>query len=780
MPMPIRSLPPSASISDFDLENGPSLAEVQLREYWRIVLKYRRVLAAIIIACTLLATIYAFTLTPRYTGRARIRISTYEPVLTATKIEDMLQQKSKETSYLETQIQEIKSFSLADLVLSDPVVEDAWRRAETKGWLSRTFGGSNSDGSVNEPLHGVSDNAGGGYKHDVKQLTRFLKTIDVEPVRRTSLVEILATYTNPETAALVANKHALSYIDWVRSGRVEQQSRGLEFLHRQADDLKGKVADLDRQLAEYAEANSIVAVNKDENVTAQKLSQLNKLATDAAARRIEAENIYREAESALNTESAGYEDVSSQAMRSELSKLTSEYAELSVKFTPSYPRMKQLAGQIAQLKSSIAGQRKQIVIGLKSKFLAAQAEEKKLAEEMEQQKSQAFELSKSQVQYNVLQRELTTSREMLESVLKQIKETTLAVESNASNVSVVDYAVVPREPSFPDKRLVILVGLLVGFAGALGVVFLLNYLDNTLRTPEDLQYYIKVPSLGVVPSFKLEPHLLPSPGEISRGRGGGSTNSTDAGSSLAPIVSGRNDAPVPVQFLRDPQSLAAEAYRTIRTGILLSQAGEPPRTLLITSAQSSEGKTTSAVNLAASLASAGARVMVVDADLRRPSVAKQLNIDSRLPGLVEMLTGQCSYREVALKDAIPGISVIPSGKIPPNPAELLGSPQMASIIDNLAERYDYVIIDSPPILPVTDSVILSRFVDGVVMVVRGSATPRRVVADARQRLQAVGARMLGVILNDVDVTGGDYYYYNRYYQAYHQEESRAKGLRAAS
>ena len=332
-----------------------------------------------------------------------------------------------------------------------------------------------------------------------------------------------------------------------------------------------------------------------------------------------------------------------------------------------------------------------------------------------------------------------------------------------------------------NSLIIRMVGLLIGLAGALGVVFLLNYLDNTLRTPEDLQYYIKVPSLGVVPSFKLEPHLLSSPADLTRGRSGGQADGAgESGGALAPSVTGRADGHLPVQFLRDPQSLAAEAYRTIRTGILLSQAGEPPRTLLITSAQSSEGKTTSAVNLAASLASAGARVMIVDADLRRPSVAKQLNIDSRLPGLVEMLTGQCSYREVALKEAAPGISVIPSGKIPPNPAELLGSPQMASIIDNLAERYDYVIIDSPPILPVTDSVILSRFVDGVVMVVRGSATPRRVVADARQRLRAVGARMLGVILNDVDVTGGDYYYYNRYYQAYHQEETRAKGLRAAS
>ena len=774
LPMSIRALPPSAASHDIDLESGPSLAEVQLREYWRIVLKYRRILAAIVIACTLVATIYAFTLTPRYSARSRIRISTYEPVLTATKIEDMLQQKSKETSYLETQIQEIKSFSLADQVLSDPLVETAWQKAESKGWLSGMFSAASADGAVVEPLHGVNG-SDGGYRHTVKQLTRYLKTIEVEPVRRTSLVEIIATYTNPETAALVANKHALSYIDWVRAGRVEQQSRGLEFLHRQAEDLKLKVADLDRQLAEYAEANSIVAVNKDENVTAQKLSQLNKLATEASARRIEAENNYKEAESSLSIESAGYEDVSTQAMRSELAKLTSEYAELSIKFTPSYPRMKQLAGQIAQIKSSIAGQRKQIVSGLRSKFLAAQAEEKKLAEEMEQQKSQAFELSKSQVQYNVMQRELTTSREMLESVLKQIKETTLTVESNSSNVSVVDYAVVPREPSFPDKRMVVLVGLMIGLAGALGVVFLLNYLDNTLRTPEDLQYYIKVPSLGVVPSFKLEPHLLPSPQDGLRGLADSLAESNGA---LPPVKS--SDSHLPVQFLRDPQSLAAEAYRTIRTGILLSQAGEPPRTLLITSAQSSEGKTTSAVNLAASLASAGARVMIVDADLRRPSVAKQLNIDSRLPGLVEMLTGQCSYREVALKDAAPGISVIPSGKIPPNPAELLGSPQMASIIDNLAERYDYVIIDSPPILPVTDSVILSRFVDGVVMVVRGSATPRRVVADARQRLRAVGARMLGIILNDVDVSGGDYYYYNRYYQAYHQEETQTKRMRAAS
>ena len=743
--------------------DGSWNAGAHLLEYWRTVYKHRIIIAAVTVCALICSLLYAFTATPYYTSTAKIRISSYEPILSATKVEGVLQQKSQEQGYLETQFQELKSFSLGDRVLNNTKLrEEILAEKDTGGFsLSALFGSSNNAVRLDE-LDKVS-----GYSNPIPLIRSYLNMVDVKPIRRTSLVLIEALSTDPLLSAKIANKHSQEYIQWVRENRKEQQSSGLKFLKSQADELREKVADLERELADYAEANSIVAVNKDENITAQRMAQLNQLLTVATAKRIETEKLYREAKDGLLTGAAAFDDASLQQMRSDLGKLESEYKQMGAKFLPTYPKMKQLKAQISSLKGSIADQRKQVLSGLKAKSLAAAEEEKNLEEGLEQQKSKAFELSKKQVQYNVLSRDLVSSRELLSNVLRQIKETSLSVESNSSNVSIVDKAVTPTSPTKPRKRLIVFLGLFLGLGLGLGLAFILNYMDDSLHTPDEVTATLSIPTLGVVPSFELDAPKEAAPDE----RLANSVQKTEVkeiDEDLLPAV-GNFDG-LPIVYVHNPKSLASEAYRTIRTGILLSQAGEPPRTILVSSAQSSEGKTTSSINLAASLASAGARVIVVDADLRRPSVYKHFNIDPSLPGLVEVVTGQLSLDEVMVTGIVKRITVIPSGRVPPNPAELLGSLEMATIIDELAGRFDYVIFDSPPVLPVADSVILSRYVDGVVMVVKGGATPRRVVRDAKDRLAGVGARMLGAILNDIDVTSGEYNYYNRYYYTYYQSD----------
>jgi len=746
--------------------------EVKLREYIRVLYKYRMLVFASVALCFLLSFIYAFTATPLYTAQSKLRIATYAPVLTATKIEDLLQERSKESTYLDTQIEELRSYSLVDQILQDPTLKNAlFPAGQSEGIIDRilTMIGAGSDDE--DKIDSVS-----GYKTSIRKIKRYLKRIEIQPIRRTSLVILQATSSNPSVAALMANKHAATYIDWVRNQRVKEQSNGLVFLNQQAEELKQKVADLEREIADYAEANSIVAVNKDENITVQKMAQLNKLLTDATSQRIEAENLYKEAEASLQNPSAGFDDISTQTMRSELAKLEAEYGQLSSKFTSSYPRMQQLKAQIDELKESIVKARKQVVLGLKAKALAAEQAEKNMREELDQQKSQAFELSKREVQYNILNRELTSSRELLQNVLKQIKETSLSVESNATNVSVVDYAITPTIPTYPNKLVVVLLGGLFGLAVGVGIAFLLRHLDNSVRTPEQLNNVLKLACLGVVPSFESEKFVaMSTASDAARNQNKPAEGAALAESEL-PAATGLLPS---VVFVNSPKSLAAEAYRTIRTGILLSQAGQPPRTILVTSAQSSEGKTTLSVNLAVSLASAGGRVVLVDADLRRPKIVRYFNLDAAQPGLVEVLTGQAALESVSRKTPIDRLEVIGSGNIPPNPAELLGSIEMASVLDALSQQYDYVIIDSPPVLPVTDSVIMARCVDGVVLVVKGGATPRKVAQDAKTRLVGVGARILGVALNNVNIRGGDYYYYNRYYYSYYNNEeelnSRAAG-----
>lgn len=756
MPAPIDVNYNNQHASDFS-------AGLDLKEYIRIVFKYRIVIGACLISCVVFSVLYAFLATPLYTAESKLRISTYEPVLSATRIEDMLQEKSKEANYLETQIQEMKSFSLADRVLQNETIKNYFT-SKSKGFFSFL----KSDEEIQEPALNSSNT----YLNSIETIKKYLNLIEIKPVRRTSLVSVVATAKDPNIARQIANLHAENYIDWVRTGRIDQQARGLTFLQTQADELRQKVADLEREAADYAEANSIVAVNKDENITAQKMSQLNKLLTDASANRIQAENQYKEAETALANPSAGFDDASTQQMRSQLAQIQAEYDQLSAKYQPGYPKMVQLKAQIAGIKESIQSQRRQIVSGLKAKMMAAAAEEANLKEELERQKSQAFELSKSQVQYNILNREIATSRELLENVLKQIKETSLAVESNTSNVSIVDQAVAPLYPSYPKKTLLVLIGVLAGAGLGLMLALLLNYLDSTIRTPDDVSHYLKAANLGVVPSFDIEGVGQFSSNKDSKPLGLASNQEQQINNTTSETGLVAQDSQVPVVFVQDPKSLAAEAYRTIRTGILLSQAGEPPRTILLTSAQPSEGKTTTSINLAVSLAGNGSNVILIDSDLRRPSLHKGLGISNQGGGLTEILTGQIPLESAIRTDVVKRLSVITAGSIPPNPAELLGSREMFNLIKGLEALYDFVIIDSPPILAVTDSIVLSRYVDGVVMVVRGAQTPRRVVQDAKSRLSAVGARLLGVILNDVNIRGGDYYYYNKYYYSYYSEEHK--------
>ncbi len=708
LPAVVRNLPPQIGF-----EEHSTASDVELREYWRILVKYRKLLVAIVLGFLVVSLIIAFTRTPLYTATARLRIGSYDPVLPSAQVEDILQQRTRESNFMETQVRELESRSLVARILQDEQ-------------FFKVFGEDKAE-------------------LDERIIKKYLDSVKINPVRRTSLVDIQVTLKDPSLAATIANAHVDSFIEWTRDSRVEQQSRGIQYLKTQAGELRNKVASLEREMAQYAEDNSIVALNKDENITAQKLSRLNQLLTDATAKRIVAEKTYEEALAGHEAGKSGVEDQSTQSLRTELGRLEAEYRQLGEKFTGEYPRMKQLSSQIAGLKNSIDGQQGQIITGLKAKMEAARSEEAQLKEELELQKSQAFELSRSTVQYNILNRELETSRELLDSILKQIKELSVSVESNASNISVVDYALSPLSPSYPRKTLFVAIGLILGVVVAVASAFLLSYIDNTVKTPEELTQFLRLPSLGVIPSFSLE--------------------KSEEESNLPAL---KKD----VVFLKDPKSLASEAYRTIRTGILLSQAGEAPRTILITSAQSGEGKTTTALNLAACLASSGGRVALIDADLRRPNVLKTLEGENSGKGLVELLTGQAKLDDVLRTDVLKRVSIISSGRVPPNPAELLGSEEMSSLLNSLSEHFDYVLIDCPPVLPVTDSVILSRIVDGVVLVVKGGATPKKVVFDAKKRLSSVGSQILGVVLNDVNILGGDYYYYNRYYYSYYHEEAQ--------
>jgi capsular exopolysaccharide synthesis family protein len=739
-----------------------------IRQYWRVVLKYRMTIAAVFLAVVVASALYALTATPHYKATSLIRIDSFDPLLGSGKVEDVLQQKSSRQDYLETQIQQLRSLSVADLVLQDRELRSAVEeRPRTLLGILFSSGKKRAD----------PDDQSDGYSVPTPVLKRYLELISIVPVRRTMLVNITVTHRNKQLAARIANRHAEAYIEWSRKSRIDGQSKGVEFLGVQSAELQHRVERLEQELAEYAEAHSIVALNKDENIVVQKMARINELLADAVGREVEAVNRYEQAKLDLGSDASAFDDASVINARGELARLEVERAELREKFNPSYPKLQQVEARIETLKKSIRAQRQAIVRGLQTKAAAAAKEAKALSIELETQKGLAFDLSRRQVRFNSLSRELDTTRELLLTVSKQSKEIELSALSKGSNIALVDRAIVPKLPSYPRKSLTVFIGALVGLGLGLFTAFCLNAIDNTIRLPEDIGIQLELPALGYLPI--VGPSEVAVVGERVPRPGDASSNGLDTGSRPPPATGEAVETPRISALSRlagtgrsvPPRNLQvqlAEGYRFIRTNILLSRAGSVPRVILVTSALPGEGKTTVATNLAISIASTGAKVVIVDADLRKPSVHKKLGIGRHQFGMSGVLSGQMAWRDALVESGTAGVSVIPCGPVPPNPAELVGSPQMTALIEELRGAFDFVVIDSAPVVPVTDTVLLGYQVDGVVLVIHSGKTPSRSALEAKTRLIRAGARILGAVLNQADVRGKDYYYYSYSGYSYYQ------------
>jgi capsular exopolysaccharide synthesis family protein len=354
------------------------------------------------------------------------------------------------------------------------------------------------------------------------------------------------------------------------------------------------------------------------------------------------------------------------------------------------------------------------------------------------------------VQYAILAREVDTNRQLYDSVLQRMKEMGVAAELRASNVSIIDKAELPHTPSRPKKLQSLLLSALVALIGGVSLAFLLESLDNTLKTPEEVEHYLRLPNLGILPDFvssewqRYAPQkLLALPPRLPR--------SLASGKEPELVVSHHSF------------SVVKEAFRTLRTAILLSRAGASPKTILFTSGIHGEGKTVTVLNSAMAFAEMGVPVLVIDADLRRPNCHRLLWMENGL-GLTEVLTGQTNPMEVIRPTGINHLFLLSAGSLPPNPAELVGSKKMQETVASLREQYDYILIDSPPVIQVSDALLLSTIVDGVVLVVSSQETPKYVVREARSRLSYARAKILGVTLNRVNLRRGDYaYYYGSYY-----------------
>lgn len=733
-----------ADILDVSPEESP-----RLLDYWHVILKRRwAVLASLLIVFTTVA-IGTFKQKPIYAGRVLIEINPEEPQVLSFQQIAQAGPAWDLQSYRETQYKILKSRSL-----SERVVRDLRLYQYPEFYRSRSFLGlvtkdpdkipSSSDPNPPDPNSEAYGNSVGN----------FMKAVAVSPIERSNLVEVTFYSQNAPLASRIANQLGEDYIDQNLQVKWNEALKASEWLSGRLVELKAKLKSSEDALQAYAAKNSILFIQNAVNAQAQsmanaRLEQLEEEYTRAQADRAQKQAQYSLVQAGKVQDLPGILDNRLiQTLEQTLSDLKRQYSELTATVKPGYPKAMALKKQIDTLQANLDHQKQALTQNIAQQYDAAVVRETYLNKLISQQEGLVDVVAQKTIQYNILKREVDTNRSLYDGVLQRMKEAQVAAGLNASNIRVVDPAQVPKGPAKPRVMLNLAFGLILGLSVGVGLAFFQEYLDNTLKTPDEVESLLRLPSLGLIPSVHLN----------------GSSKLLEQG--ITTIGNGSNGS-YGLALQKDP--MAVEAFRSLRTSILLS-ANPVPKLLLVTSALPGEGKTTTTVNLGATLSSLGSKVLIVDCDMRRPACHRAAGVKNS-PGFVQCLTRRVQLSEAILPvNGVPNLSIIPCGPIPPNPAEVLSSSLTAELLKRLHAEFEYVLVDSPPILTVADSRILATITDAVVLVTRAYETPYDVVRRARTLLYGSGARILGVALNDVQVHksnyGGKYGAYQQYGYGY--------------
>ena len=719
--------------------------EVNLRDYWRVVQKRKWTVIAFFLIVVITTAVTTFTMRPIYRGTATIQINKENPQVLDFK--EIFAVNMADRDYYQTQYKILESRKLARQVihlqkLSEhpeflPPPETPFRK-----WKSKIMA------SVSGLLTSSSKDPSGDGRES-RFINGFLKRLTIEPIRNTRLVKIHFDSHYPQLSTRVSNTLAKTYIYQNLETRVTATEQAKEWLNKQLEVLKAKVERADEDLQAFASKHDIISLEEKENVTMQRLTELNEALTTAESDRMAKEALYRQAkERNFDSLPLILENELIQDLKQTYIQLDAEYMRRLKTFKPEYPEMVRLENQMATIRKRADAEVRLVVAGMKNDYESSLRRESLLRTAFEQQKAKAMDMKQKAIQYNILKREADTNRELHNTLLQRMKEAGVSAGITAGNIQIVDQAELPTSPFKPNKRLNLLLAVVVGLFLGIGLAFFFEYLDNTIKTPEDVEQLIRLPSFGMIPEISYE----------RRKR-----------------LEDRVLYPVELVTHGHPKSILSEAYRNVRTSILLSFSEQPPKRIVISSANPAEGKTTTVINTAIALSQTGARVLIVDADLRKPRLHEVLGKGNGV-GLSSFLSGNADLQSVVRKSQVPNLYYIPSGPIPPNPSELLGSNLFKVMMQVLGGKFDHIVLDSPPVLGFADSIIVSASADGVILVVLGGRTPRETLQRAKEVLGQVNARILGVVINRVDIGKSEYGYYYYRYHYYYGKEGKGKEL----
>jgi capsular exopolysaccharide synthesis family protein len=707
-----------------------------LREYWRVVKRHKWVILSTLLIVTAIVAAATYITRPVYRAWTKVEIGKEtERVVSGQRIMEVETANVFNPLYLQTQVEILQSRDLARRVIQK------LRLTNHDEFLIRS----------KTPL--------GENEKEVQLVNKFQSRYDVSSGRMSRVLSLSFDAYDPQLAADVVNALAREYIAWSMESRTQGVEGAKEFLNLKLTEAKAELVKSEEEYSQYLTEHKIISLDDDKgNIQLDRASQQNRQLVEVENQRREAEILYqRSREVAADDLPQVLADPFVQSLTKELGKQEQELANLSAKYQATYPAVKQVQQQVDELKQQVEKAKQKVIRNIETQYEVARRKEADLRASLSQSKGQAIQQNRESVELNVLKQKLDIDRGIYEDLLKRSRQAGVESEFRPSNIRVIQNAEVPISPVKPNKPLNIGLSILIGLALGIGLAFFLEYLNNTINSAEDVERFIHLPPLGAVPSLQAIGKRR------SLGYGYGSRKQSAA------LALSHKDNTGELVSTHDSLSSYAESYRALRTSLLLSSAEHAPRTMLITSSHPAEGKTTIVANTAISLAQTGAKVIVLDGDMRRPRCHKILNTNNDA-GLSSYLSRDITIDEVIQTDTgIENLHVIAAGPVPPNPSELLSSVKLRILLAQLQDQYDHVVIDSPPVIHVTDALIISPQVDGVVLVVKSNHTPREAVARSKQALTDVNAKIFGVVLNHVD-PAREGYYYNYKYAYYHAPE----------
>jgi capsular exopolysaccharide synthesis family protein len=721
----VKQMPPGRLLPPLEAEAQIAGDDISLATYWSVLRKRRWTVLTTAVVLTTLAVIASYRMTPIYRATARVEVEADTPLIQS--LNELYQKSEADDAFLQTQIQVLKSDNLAWRTIQE------LRLAENPAFVRR-------------PLAPAAN----PEKRKLSLIEAFRGRVNLQLVPRTRMLLVGFESSDPALAAQVATTLVNNYVDYNFREKYDATRQASGWMEQQLDELKAKVEKSQQALVEYERHNQIVNTSDKQNVLEQMLSDVSRDLTNAESERIQKESLYRQLLANRAQVAALAHSELLQKLEEKAADLRGQYTEVNAQYGPKFPRAVRLQQQLGEYQSQIRREQDRVIERMRNDYSAAVSRESLAAQAFTRQKEELGGLNQLLVQHNILQREFESNQQLYQSLLQRLKDATVSAGLRSTNIHVVDNALPPTAPIRPRKSLNIALGLLGGLVLGVMGAFAQEGLDRSIHSADQIENLLFAPALAVIP---LDRSSRPAArGFMSRLR------------SRRP-PGGRNSE-VALTVVHRPKSVLAESYRALRTAVLLSSAPVAPKTVLVTSAHMGEGKSVTALNLAQAMAQRKGPVLIMDCDLRKGSVGRALDLSAE-KGVSTVLTGTDTL-EQALQQcpAQPSLWVLPCGPVPPNPAELLGSDSMADLWKQLSSRYEHIIIDSPPVLLVTDATILSNLADGVILVAESGKTPRAALLRTRRILDDAGARILGVALNKLDQRHGGYYDYGYYRYGY--------------